>query len=110
MSRSRTTLIGPTSDEPTAEENPLLKQLVAAMNRCVPSEKDRKLLLALGRAIRQLREERGMTPAELPAPPASDGRSLKRSKPDDHTLAYDGLGIEPRVARERPRRVDASAA
>lgn len=48
-----------------AEENPLLEKLVAAMNRRVPSEEDRKLLLALGRAIRQLREERGMTPAEL---------------------------------------------
>lgn len=65
MSASRTTLIVPTSDERTVEENPLLKQLVAAMKRRVPSEKDRKLLLALGRAIRQLREERGMTPAEL---------------------------------------------
>jgi hypothetical protein len=35
------------------------------MNRPVPSEEDRKLLLALGRALYRLREERGMTPAEL---------------------------------------------
>jgi DNA-binding XRE family transcriptional regulator len=48
-----------------AEANPQLQRLVAAMERPVPSEEDRKLLLALGRAIRQLREERGMTPAEL---------------------------------------------
>jgi DNA-binding XRE family transcriptional regulator len=64
MSTSRTTLITPDEDELTAE-NPQLKRLLAAMNRRVPSEEDRKLLLALGRAIRQLREERGMTPAEL---------------------------------------------
>jgi ribosome-binding protein aMBF1 (putative translation factor) len=48
-----------------AEANPQLQRLVAAMERRVPSEEDRKLLLAFGRAIRQLREERGMTPAEL---------------------------------------------
>jgi DNA-binding XRE family transcriptional regulator len=48
-----------------AEANPQLQRLVAAMERRVPSEEDRKLLLALGRAIRQLREERGMTAAEL---------------------------------------------
>lgn len=48
-----------------AEANPQLQRLVAAMERAMPSEEDRKLLLALGRAIRQLREERGMTPAEL---------------------------------------------
>jgi DNA-binding XRE family transcriptional regulator len=48
-----------------AKANPQLQRLVAAMERRVPSEEDRKLLLALGRAIRQLREERGMTPAEL---------------------------------------------
>jgi transcriptional regulator with XRE-family HTH domain len=35
------------------------------VNRRVPSAEDRKLLLALGRAIRQLREERRMTPVEL---------------------------------------------
>ncbi len=52
-------------NEQAAEENPQLQRLVAAMNRPVPSEEDRKLLLALGRAIRQLREERGMTSAEL---------------------------------------------
>jgi len=65
MSRSRTTLVVPAGEEQAAEENPLLKKLVAAMNRHVPSEKDRKLLLALGCAIRQLREEQRMTPAEL---------------------------------------------
>jgi DNA-binding XRE family transcriptional regulator len=48
-----------------AEANPQLQRLVTAMERRVPSEEDRKPLLALGRAIRQLREERGMTPAEL---------------------------------------------
>ncbi|HWX45095.1 MAG TPA: hypothetical protein VNY52_07205 [Solirubrobacteraceae bacterium] len=64
MSPSRT-LIAPDEDELLAEENPLLEKLLAAMNRRVPSEEDRKLLLALGRAICQLREERGMTPAEL---------------------------------------------
>jgi DNA-binding XRE family transcriptional regulator len=64
MSPSRT-LIAPDEDELLAEENPLLEKLIAAMNRRVPSEEDRKLLLALGRAICQLREERGMTPAEL---------------------------------------------
>jgi DNA-binding XRE family transcriptional regulator len=48
-----------------AEANPQLQRLVAAMGRRVPSEEDRKLLFALGHAIRQLREERGMTPAEL---------------------------------------------
>ncbi|HEV3321414.1 MAG TPA: helix-turn-helix domain-containing protein [Solirubrobacteraceae bacterium] len=52
-------------DVRAAEANPQLQRLVAAMNRRVPSEEDRKLLLALGRAVRQLREERGMTPAEL---------------------------------------------
>jgi DNA-binding XRE family transcriptional regulator len=65
MSASRTILRAPDEAELAAEENPLFKQLVAAMSRRVPSEKDRKLLLALGRAIRQLREERGMTPSEL---------------------------------------------
>lgn len=64
MSTSRT-LIAPDEDELAIEENPQLKQLLAAMNRRVPSEEDRKLLLALGRAIRQLREERRMSPAEL---------------------------------------------
>jgi len=63
MSASRTTLIAP--DELAVEENPLLKKVVAAMEQRVPSAEDRKLLLALGRAIRQLREERRMTPAEL---------------------------------------------
>jgi DNA-binding XRE family transcriptional regulator len=48
-----------------AEANPQLQRLVVAMERRVPSEEDRKLLLALGRTIRQLREERGMTAAEL---------------------------------------------
>jgi DNA-binding XRE family transcriptional regulator len=48
-----------------AEANPQLQRLVVAMERRVPSEEDRKLLLAFGRAIRQLREEKGMTPAEL---------------------------------------------
>jgi ribosome-binding protein aMBF1 (putative translation factor) len=52
-------------DVRAAEANPQLQRLVAAMERRVPSEEDRKLLLAFGRAIRQLREERGMTPAEL---------------------------------------------
>jgi DNA-binding XRE family transcriptional regulator len=65
MSASRTTLISPDEDELAAEENPQLKRLLAAMNRRVPSEEDRELLLALGGAIRELREERGMTPAEL---------------------------------------------
>ncbi len=65
MSAPRMTLIAPYEDELPDEENPLLKKLVAAMNRRVPSEEDRKLLLALGGAVRQLREERGMTPAEL---------------------------------------------
>jgi DNA-binding XRE family transcriptional regulator len=64
MSASRT-LIAPDEDELAVEENPQLERLLAAMNRRVPSEEDRKLLLALGGAIRQLREERGMTPAEL---------------------------------------------
>lgn len=52
-------------DVRAAEANPQVRRLVAAMNSCVPSEEDRKLLLALGRAVHQLREERGMTPAEL---------------------------------------------
>jgi ribosome-binding protein aMBF1 (putative translation factor) len=52
-------------DVRAAEANPQLQRLVAAMNSRVPSEEDRKLLFALGRAVRQLREERGMTPAEL---------------------------------------------
>lgn len=52
-------------DVRAAEANPQLQRLVAAMDRHVPSEEDRKLLLALGRAVRELREERGMTPAEL---------------------------------------------
>lgn len=52
-------------DVRAAEANPQLQRLLAAMNRHVPSEEDRKLLLALARTIRQLREERGMTPAEL---------------------------------------------
>jgi len=64
MSTSRTP-IAPDADELAAEENPQLKRLIEAMNRRVPSEEDRKLLLALGRAICQLREERSMTPAEL---------------------------------------------
>jgi ribosome-binding protein aMBF1 (putative translation factor) len=63
MSASRTTPIAP--DELAVEQNPLLKRVVAAMEQRVPSEEDRKLLLAFGRAIRRLREERGMTPAEL---------------------------------------------
>jgi DNA-binding XRE family transcriptional regulator len=63
MSASRMTPRAP--DELAVEENPLLKRVVAAMERRVPSAEDRKLLLALGRAIRQLREERRMTPAEL---------------------------------------------
>lgn len=58
-------LKAPDEDELAAEENPLLKKLAEAMSRRVPSEEDRKLLLALGRAVRQLREERGMTPAQL---------------------------------------------
>jgi DNA-binding XRE family transcriptional regulator len=45
-----------------AEANPQLQRLVAAMERRVPSEEDRELLLAL---VRELREERRMTPAEL---------------------------------------------
>ncbi len=53
------------ADVLAAEANPQLQRVVAAMERPVPSEEDRKLLLALGRAIRQLREERGMIPAEL---------------------------------------------
>lgn len=65
MSASRTTLRPPDEDELAAAESPQLMRLIEAMNRRVPSEEDRKLLLALGRAIRQLREERGMTPAEL---------------------------------------------
>jgi hypothetical protein len=64
MSTSRTP-IAPDEDELAAEENPQLKRLIEAMNRRVPSEEDRKLLLALGRAVSQLREERRMTPAEL---------------------------------------------
>lgn len=59
------TLIAPDEDELAVEGNLQLERLLAAMNRRVPSEEDRKLLLALGCAIRQLREERGMTPAEL---------------------------------------------
>jgi DNA-binding XRE family transcriptional regulator len=65
MSAPRTTLIAADEDELAAEENPLLRRVVAAMERRVPSEEDRELLRALGRALRQLREERGMTPAEL---------------------------------------------
>lgn len=68
MSASRSasrTVITADEDELAVEENPTLKKLRAAMSRRVPSEEDRKLLLALGRALRQLREERGMTPAEL---------------------------------------------
>jgi len=49
----------------TAAENPQLQRPLTAMDRRVPSEEDRKLLLALGRAARELREERGITPAEL---------------------------------------------
>jgi DNA-binding XRE family transcriptional regulator len=64
MSASKTP-IASDEDELAAEDNPLLEKLLAAMNRRVPSEEDRKLLLAFGRAVRQLREERGMTPAEL---------------------------------------------
>jgi DNA-binding XRE family transcriptional regulator len=55
----------PNEDVLAAEANPQVQRLVAAMNKRVPSEEDRELLLALGRAIRQLREERGMTAAEL---------------------------------------------
>ncbi|HWY89317.1 MAG TPA: helix-turn-helix domain-containing protein [Solirubrobacteraceae bacterium] len=62
MSTSR---MVPDEAELAAEENPQLMRLLAAMNRRVPSEEDRKLLLTLGRTIRQLREERRMTPAEL---------------------------------------------
>lgn len=65
------------------------------MNRRVPSEDDRKLLLAVGRAVSQLREERRMTQPSLPAPPASSGRSLKRLKPDDPNPAGGARGIEP---------------
>lgn len=68
MSASRSTsrtAIAPDEDELAVEENPLLKKLREAMERRVPSDEDRKLLLALGRALRTLREERGMTPAEL---------------------------------------------
>jgi len=50
---------------PDEDELAALKKLAEAMGRRVPSEEDRKLLLGLGRAVRQLREERGMTPAEL---------------------------------------------
>jgi hypothetical protein len=64
MSTSRTP-IAPDEDELAAEENPQLKRLIEAMNRRVPSEEDRKLLLALGSAVSRLREERRMTPAEL---------------------------------------------
>jgi DNA-binding XRE family transcriptional regulator len=52
-------------DEMAVEEYPLLERVVAAMERRVPTEEDRELLLVLGCALRQLREERGMTPAEL---------------------------------------------
>ena len=38
----------PDEDELAADENPLLAKLIAAMNRRVPSEEDRKLLIALG--------------------------------------------------------------
>jgi ribosome-binding protein aMBF1 (putative translation factor) len=58
-------LKAPHEDEPAVEENPLLKRLAEAMSQRVPSEEDRKLLLALGHTVRQLREERGMTAAEL---------------------------------------------
>ena len=64
MSTSRT-LITPDENELAAKENPQLQRLIEAVNRGVPSAEDRKLLLALGRAIRQLREERRMTPVEL---------------------------------------------
>jgi DNA-binding XRE family transcriptional regulator len=64
MSVSRTP-IAPDEYETAAEEHPLLEKVVAAMGQREPSDEDRKLLLALGRAIRQLREERQMTPAEL---------------------------------------------
>jgi len=58
------TPIGPDEGELAAEENWLLT-VVAAMERRVPSAEDRRLLLAVGRAIRERREELGMTPAEL---------------------------------------------
>lgn len=58
-------LKAPDEDELAAEEHPLLQRLAKAMRQRAPSEEDQKLLLALGRTVRQLREERGMTPAEL---------------------------------------------
>jgi DNA-binding XRE family transcriptional regulator len=61
-SASRTP-IAPGEDE-IAAENWLLR-VVAAMERRVPSAEDRRLLLAVGRAVRERREELGMTPAEL---------------------------------------------
>lgn len=39
--------------------------MLGAMSRRAPSEDDRKLLRALGSAVRERREARGMTPAEL---------------------------------------------
>lgn len=74
-------------DELAAEENPQLQRLIAAMNRRVPSEEDRKLLLALGRAIRQLREERQMTPAELAC---ASGIALKELETIEAGRPYPG--------------------
>ncbi len=86
MSTSRT-LIAPDEDELAAEENPLLEKLVAAMNRRVPSEEDRKLLLALGGAICKLREERRMTPAELAC---ASGIALKELEAIEAGRPYPG--------------------
>jgi transcriptional regulator with XRE-family HTH domain len=102
-SASRTVMTAD-EDELAVEENPTLKKLRAAMSRRVPSEEDQKLLLALGRALRQLREERGMTPAELACASGVRREELERSKPDDPTPAIGGLGIELWSIRESARR------
>lgn len=81
MSTSRTLT---TSDELAVEENPQLQRLIEAVNRRVPSEEDRKLLLALGRAIRQLREERRMTPAELACASGIERRELEAIEAGRH--------------------------
>lgn len=57
MSKSRTPI--------SEQENHLLQVVLRAMRRRAPSEADRKLLRALGSAVREQREARGMTPAEL---------------------------------------------
>jgi ribosome-binding protein aMBF1 (putative translation factor) len=57
----------------------------------VLSEEDRKLLLALGRAIRQLREERGMTPAELASAAEIEQKQLEALEAGRLALADDLL-------------------